>query len=287
MGGVTISVIIPALNAGKVIGAQLTALAAQVVDEPWEVIVVDNASVDDTRDVCHRFQRDFPELRVVTCERPGTGAARNAGAAAAHGDLLLLCDADDEVGPDWVATMAAALRHHDAVGGRIENDVLSPGRPAYLPRHPDELSVVAGFLPRALTANLGVRRDVFAAVGGFDEEYDYGCGDTEFSWRLQLASHKLVYEPLAVVHYRHRDSFTGVAVKAYRTGRSRGRLFRDYGDQGMPRPSVMGAAYRWLALVVWLPVALISKPRRWWWMDQAAGAAGRVSGSVRFGVRYL
>lgn len=281
------SIVIPALNAAGTIGSQLAALAAQEVDGSWEVLVVDNGSVDGTVAVTRSFEQVIPDLRVVHCEQPGTGAARNAGAAAARGDLLLFCDADDVVGTGWIAAMVAALGRSDAVGGGIDNDLLNPDRPAHLPRHPDRLPVAAGFLPRTLTANLGVRREVFEAIGGFAEQYDYGSDDTEFSWRLQLAGYTLAYEPAAVLHYRHRDTLKGVAIKAYRTGRSRGRLFREYHAKGMPRPRLLGAVRRWVQLVVALPAVPFSPRVRWWWADQAGAAWGRIVGSIAFRVVYL
>ena len=281
------SVVIPALNAAETIGTQLDALARQDVGVAWEVIVVDNGSSDGTLDVCRSYAGRLPVLRTISCAVPGTSAARNAGAAASSGDLLLFCDADDEVAPGWVTAMVAALETSDAVGGTIENDRLTGQPLPYLPRHPDHLPVVAGFLPRAITANLGVRRRVFEDLGGFAAEYDYGGPDTEFCWRLQLASYRLTYAPDAVVHYRHRHTLRSVAVKAYRTGRSRGRLFRDYAARGMPRPRLAGVVLRWCRLVLTLPGAAVSPRLRWWWTEQAAGAAGRLAGSLRFRVLYL
>ncbi|MFD1506951.1 glycosyltransferase [Georgenia yuyongxinii] len=289
MAETAVSVVVPALDAAATIATQLDALAAQDADVGWEVVVVDNGSTDATVEVCRTYAAVLPSLRVISCTTPGTSAARNAGAAAAFGKLLLFCDADDQVAPGWLAAMTRALTHTDAdaAGGAIENDLLNPGSQPYLPRHPDHLPVVAGFLPRAITANLAVRRDAFEALGGFAPEYDYGGPDTEFCWRLQLAGFRLAYAPDAVVHYRHRHELRAVARKAYRTGISRGRLFRDYARHGMPRPRLVGVLVRWAGLAAQAPVALLSPRVRWRWTEQASAAAGRVSGSVRFRVLYL
>lgn len=283
------SVIIPALNEAAAIGTQLSALAQQQLEagEEIEVLVVDNGSTDDTVAVARSFLPELPRLRVVTAERPGTSAARNRGAAEASAALLLFCDADDMVAPGWVRAMLAALEHDDAVGGAIENDLLNGERAAYLPRHPDGLPVAAGFLPRAISANLGVRRAAFERVGGFAEDYTYGSDDTEFCWRLQLAGFTLGYAKDAIVHYRHRSTLRSVAVKAYRAHQSRGRLFLDYRSHGMPQPRLGGVAVRLAQLVATAPAVPFSPRVRWWWVEQAAGAAGRVAGSVRFRVRYL
>lgn len=280
------SVIIPVLNEAASIGTQLDALARQDVSAPWEVIVVDNGSTDETVRVCRSFASSLP-IRVVECEQPGTSAARNRGAATASSERLLFCDADDQVAPGWVRAMGLALERHDAVGGAIENDLLNGERPAHMPRHPDHLPVVAGFLPRAISANLAVRRAAFDRVRGFATDYTYGSDDTEFCWRLQLAGFDLGYAPDAVVHYRHRSTLRSLAVKAYKANQSRGRLFQDYGPRGMPRPRLLGALARWGRLAVSAPVVPFSPRVRWWWVEQAAGAAGRISGSVRHRVIYL
>ncbi|WP_170037174.1 glycosyltransferase [Georgenia soli] len=287
MDEVRASVVIPALNAAATIGTQLRALSAQTYDAPWEVVVVDNGSTDTTVEVCEQFAAEIPRLRVIRCERPGTSAARNAGAAAASSDLLLFCDADDEAGPGWVGAMCAALERADAAGGAIESERLNPGRASYLPRHPDHLPVSAGFLPRAISANLGVRRSAFEDVGGFDETFTYASDDTDLCWRLQLAGHSLTYAPAAVVHYRYRDTRSAVARKAYRLGRARARLFREYRERGMPRPRTVGVGLRWTRLAVALPLVPVLPKVRWWWLENASAAAGQVAGSLRYRVWYL
>lgn len=281
------SVVIPARNAAATIAEQLDALVAQCPAVPFEVLVVDNGSTDETVALARSYS-DRLDISVLSCPRPGANAARNVGAGAAAGELLLFCDADDRVGPTWVAAMATALREHDSAGGLIDNETLSDGfTGGRLPRHPAGVPVVAGFLPRAITANFGVRKAVWAALGGFNEAYAYGCTDTEFCWRLQLAGYTLGYAPEAVVAYRHRATLRSSAAKAYKTARARGRLFRDFQAAGMPRPRLLGVFYRWAKLGV-LAVTVPFSPRmRWWWVNEAAAAAGRVAGSISFRVRYL
>lgn len=285
MSVVALSVVIPARDAASTLGAQLDALSVQQVGEPWEVLVVDNGSRDGTVALALEYADRLP-LRVLTCDRPGPSAARNEGAAAAKGVLLAFCDADDVVADGWVEAMRIALAASDAVGGAIENDRLNPG-PALVGRHPAGLPVAAGFLPRAITANLGVRAEVWHRLGGLAEEYGYGAEDTEFCWRLQLAGYALTYAPDAVVHYRVRTTFRGASRKAYLHGVARARLFRDYRAAGMPEPRLLGATYRWARVVVATPAVPFSRRLRWWWAQEAAAAWGRLVGSVRFRVRYL
>lgn len=281
------SVVIPALNASDTLAAQLDALAKQTTKLGWEVVVVDNGSTDETPAIARSYANRLV-IRVVSCAQPGANAARNVGGSAARGSLLLYCDADDRVYPDWISAMAYALQHDDAAGGAIDNDSLNAdlkGGPSS--RYPDGLPRAAGFLPRAIGANFGVRKNVWADLGGFDQKYKYGGTDTEFCWRLQLAGRTLGYAADAVVAYRHRATLGSIAVKAYRTGRSRAHLFRDFHAHGMPQPQLIGAMARWASLLVAVPVMPFSRRLRWWWVRSSAAAVGRIVGSVAFRVRYL
>lgn len=287
MDSVSVSVVIPARNAALTLGMQLDALASQESSVSYEVLVVDNGSTDATTAVAASYA-DRMDIRVLTCPLPGVNAARNVGSAAASGRLLLFCDADDRVERGWVQAMAQGLEKYDAVGGRIDNDSLSADfAGGWMPRHPAGIPTMARFLPRAITANFGVHRAVWEAVGGFSEAYEYGCTDTEFCWRLQLQSFSLGYAEDAVVAYRHRATLKGSARKAYRTGRARGRLFRDFHPYGMPRPRVAGAVVRWVQLLLSMPLLPFSARLRWRWVNQSAAALGRVVGSVTFRVIYL
>lgn len=278
------SVIMPAWNAGATLTDQLEAMIRQDAKFNWELLLVDNGSSDGTLEMAEDFRDRIASMRVLHCGRRGANAARNKGAEAALSDLLLFCDADDIADAGWVRAMAGALTAHDAAGGRIDNDTFPSG---FMPLYPDGLPVSAGFLPRAITANFGVRRAVWKTVGGFSEDYQYGSTDTEFCWRLQLAGFELGYAPEAVVAYRHRSTLSEAARKAYLTGEAQVRLFRDFREAGMPRSTWPRVVFRWGRLVVSSPAAVFSERFRWRWVREVAGASGRVVGSARMRQRYL
>ena len=109
-----LSVIIPCLNAANTIAVQLDALAAQQWDQPWEVIVADNGSTDDSIAIIERYKTTLPHLRIADASaRRGQPYALNVGAMAATGEALAFCDADDEVAPGWLSAMGEALSKHD------------------------------------------------------------------------------------------------------------------------------------------------------------------------------
>ncbi len=219
-----VSVVIPALNAAHTLGVQLDALAAQVTGRSFEVLVADNGSTDGTRDLVEGYRDRLPGVRWIDASaRTGSNVARNTGIAAARSDLVLLCDADDEVDPHWLEAMAVALETADGVGGRLDRVKLND---AYIenwgtPHGHNGVVAQLGFLPRPIGANAGLRKTVWERLGGFDETYVRGGTETEFFWRLQLEGFSLVEVPDALVHYRMRSSFKAGVRQMYIWGRQR------------------------------------------------------------------
>jgi glycosyltransferase involved in cell wall biosynthesis len=102
-----VSVIVPAFDRAQTIGAALDSIIGQE-PAPAEVLVVDDASTDDT--VAEVLRRSEPQVRVVRHElRRGACAARNTGIDAAAGEVIAFCDADDRWLPGWLASQLDVL----------------------------------------------------------------------------------------------------------------------------------------------------------------------------------
>ena len=86
-----ISFIIPAKNEEGYIAACLASIVAQETSEPFEVIVVDNSSTDNTVKL---VQQNYPKVSIINEDKPGTSAARHKGFLEAKGDWLVFLDAD-------------------------------------------------------------------------------------------------------------------------------------------------------------------------------------------------
>ncbi len=217
-----LSVIIACRNAEATLATQLSALSQQIVDTSWDVIICDNGSTDGTVSVAMSFQERLPALTVIDASAyPGAGYARNAGAAHTRAPWLAFCDADDEVGPGWVAAMVAGLRRHQFIAGRFDPNPLNPAavlrsRPIQQ-QHELQHSPFGPDLPHAGGGNLGVHRAIFLAAGGFDPAV--GClEDTDLCWRIQLSGVPLTFWPDAVLNVRLRSSLRGI----WRQGREYG-----------------------------------------------------------------
>ncbi len=275
-----ISVVVPARNAGAVLGGQLAALCAQSYQGEWEVIVADNGSSDDTAAVARTWINRLPGLRVVPASATrGPGAARNVGARSAAGDLLAFCDADDRVAPEWLAACEKALEAADVVAGAIDISTLAnpPEEPGYFNAE------IFEFLPTGLGANLAARRDAFLDLGGFDEAMRVG-EDVDFCWRSQLAGLRYSEAPEALVVKRVPTRTIDILCKTFLYGRSDVALYSRYRSKGMPRH--LGRAVR---VPVWLfrhPHFLLRLQGRKHLAWVAGTYAGRLVGSIEHWVLY-
>jgi glycosyltransferase involved in cell wall biosynthesis len=115
---VPVSLIIPARNEAALIGGTLTAarIAVNTLAADAEIIVVDNGSTDRTASIVIAYGDD-PCIRLRSCERPGSAAARNVGAQDARGEVLVFADADTLVPPDALRRIVAHCKDDGYLAG--------------------------------------------------------------------------------------------------------------------------------------------------------------------------
>lgn len=285
-----LSVIIGAFNAAGTIDQQLESLATQQWPETWEVIVVNNRSTDNTVEIVNGFVGRVPNLRVVDApDRPGGAYAINVGARAARGELLAFCDADDIVCDGWVAAMGGALARHALVSGPFETKRLNHTKLTKHRRNPQphgiQEYVYPAYMPHAASANLGVWRSVYDQLGGFDESM-LALYDTDFCWRAQLAGHKLVAEPKAVVYYRFRDSVSGLIRQAFSYAKHNVFIYKKFRTRGMPKLALKHGIKSWIDLVLGV-TRLARQETRVLWLWDAGWLAGRLYASIKYRVLAL
>ena len=214
-----VSVIIPVYNDAERLRLCLERLKEQTYS-PFEVIVVDNGSVDDASErVCEAF--DFVDFAREA--KPGSYAARNHGLKLARGEVLAFTDSDTLPRPDW---LERGVKHL----AEIDNDGLVAGRLEVFPARPDkptatELYEMMFAFPQqryveqsgyGVTGNMFTSRRVFDTVGPFNEQLLSG-GDGEFGARVRSAGFKAVYAEDACVKHPARRDFAEVRRKLRRT----------------------------------------------------------------------
>lgn len=227
-----ISVVISTYNRAGRLPAALDALLAQTGGVPYEIIVVDNNSTDETARIIVERARAHPDrLRGVFEPRQGLSYGRNTGISLARAPIVAFTDDDVRVMPEWVAEFARAFREHpdiDFVGGRVLPEWLAPPPRWLTTAHWSPLALQDyGDAPmftgpeRAIClvgASLAFRRRVFDRVGFFTPALGRvkdGIGSTEdhdLQLRAWRAGMRGMYAP-AVLSYA--DVTPDRMVKAY------------------------------------------------------------------------
>lgn len=230
-----LSVIIPCYNGAATLGEQLDALAAQEWDEPWELLLVDNGSTDDSRTIAEQYLGRLPHMRIVDAStKPGTSFARNTGVVAATAEAVVFCDADDVVAPGWVAAIGSALQKNQAVASRFDYKRLnSEQSQEYMKGNQASGLQQLWYPPYALHAGgcgLGVHKSIHMAVGGFDETIRR-LHDTDYCLRIQQMGIELTFVPDALIHIRNREDWQGVYYQGRSWARYNTCLYKRYRGQ--------------------------------------------------------
>jgi glycosyltransferase involved in cell wall biosynthesis len=170
-----VSFVVPARNEAAYIGDTLSSIDGQRTDEPYEVIVADGGSVDDTAGIARDHGAD-----VVQEGGRSIASGRNAGAEAANGEWLAFIDADTRIDPAYLETMLSFVDRAGLVAASSKCRMTGPARAKLV-----EWTINHAFsrldAPVLPGFNTFVRRDVFEAVGGFP---DVPNEDTAFSREL-------------------------------------------------------------------------------------------------------
>ncbi|TMM11382.1 MAG: glycosyltransferase family 2 protein [Actinobacteria bacterium] len=219
-----VSVVIAAYNTAGYVGETLESVLGGQDWSPYEVIVVDDGSSDDTADVV----KSFDDVRYIWQENGGPGSARNTGVAAAQGDFIAVSDSDDLVAPGRLGLQARYLIDHpevDAVLGRQE----WLNAPDWLARD----AVYGDLAGVPVGGSAMFRRDALVAVDGYDPSFRTG-EDTDLLIRMRERGHAYVVLPQVVLYRRFReDSLTGGQAFHVQLLRSlRGKVDREHMRQG-------------------------------------------------------
>jgi glycosyltransferase involved in cell wall biosynthesis len=206
-----VSVVVATHNRAHLLPRLIRALEAQEGIDGAEVVIVDDASSDDTVTVLDRLARDTTlNVTPVHLEQGrGPGGARNAGWRRASGDLVAFTDDDCEPQSGWLAGLLDGFSNADIVQGRT--------RPA-----PDQQDAHGAFgrtisVPRQTgyyqTCNIAYRRSVLESVGGFDEALRQVGEDIDLALRSVDAGARTTFRSDAVVHHDVRPSNWWVHVR--------------------------------------------------------------------------
>src|ERR671910_1175522 len=200
------SIVIPTHQRRDTVLRTVAALTNQTRDD-FEVIVVVDGSTDGTADALRALSVPFA-LTVLEQDNRGAGAARNAGAGAATGEILVFLDDDMEAHPSLLVEHDRSLREGaDLVLGDLPlhptspQNVLSAGVGSWARSRRERLAANPGEIPLAdlLTGQLSISLDAFERLGGFDAGFTrdglFGGEDIDFGYRVLRAGCRVEFNP--------------------------------------------------------------------------------------------
>ena len=208
------SIVVPAYNEAGYLGCSLTSLQNQDFTGPYEIIVVDNNSTDDTAEVAASYG-----VRVVHETEQGVCAARQRGADVANGEIIVSVDADTVYPPDWLSTIDARFTGSEgivAVAGpcRYENPSWwSKLYPVLLFGMVAGIFALTGFVGYVSATNIAMRRSAFP---GYDLRLTQGGDELDLLRRLRRRG-KVVWDRRNVVATSARRMQRGLIYNLFVT----------------------------------------------------------------------
>jgi GT2 family glycosyltransferase len=207
---VKLSMILSSRNRAHVLREALSRLARLTSRHEWELVLVDNASTDNTAAVMGEFAASAGlSVKLVEERRAGWARAKNAGAQAATGEVLISIDDDCYPREDYLDELGAVFAHPEIayMGGQIR--LLDHGdAPNVIVEDLDEHVIPPrSFVPTGLIqgGNMAFRRVLYDDLGGFDEQFGAGArfsgADVEFVARASARGWTGEYVPQAVVFH--------------------------------------------------------------------------------------
>lgn len=223
-----LSVIICTRNRAKQLATIIQCLGAQrdINGLNWEIVIVDNNSTDNTKEIAYAFS-EGSNLKINYVFEPKTGSsfARNTGITVAKGSLLLFLDDDVLVPKEFISNALMGVQEFDEFhiyGFRVLPDWheitkkpvwLVFNRPlnliqSFLPVH--DLGVEPLQYPNRITRNpisagFLAKKEVFEKLGTFREDLGVNqsgqCEDTEFFWFSLINRYKILYWPYATLYH--------------------------------------------------------------------------------------
>lgn len=210
-----VTVIISTRNRPTDIGNSVERLLSNKYNR-FELIVVDQSDKNDTRDALTKFKRNS-RFRYIKSNNKGVAIGRNQAIGEAHGEIIAITDDDCIVANDWLENIVLAFSKHSRIGVIFGNVIPASFDPTkgFIPGYVRDTAYLATTINdkhrvEGLSACMGIRKDLWQKLSGFDEALGAGCPmksgeETDFTIRALLAGF-FVYETphIRVVHHGFR-----------------------------------------------------------------------------------
>lgn len=256
-----VALIVTTLNEASTIGPLLDAVLAQT-RRPDEMIVVDGGSTDETMAAARSYEGQLPGFSLVEAPGSNISQGRNRGIATTSCSLIAVTDAGCLPDPLWLSELVTPMETDHRT--ELISGIVIPDAANHFQSCAGACSLAfrmrvhgAAFLPTA--RSMAFRRDLWARLGGFPEELDFG-EDAAFISRAVRIGARLQVVPQAVVRWRPRDSY-GALVRQfahYADGLARAGLSHRYHARTLAHDVVGLACLIWSIVGRhWLPWILL------------------------------
>lgn len=296
-----VSIIVPAYNSEETMALCIESLLRQSYPkDKYEVIVVDNGSMDNTAKIIKQYSVVYLyEDKIQT-----SYAARNAGIKKAKGELIGFTDADCIAAEDWLFKIMSNVKGDNL--GCVLGEVKAYKPQNYVEQYladrrllSQKITLSNRFLPFAQTANVFYKKEVLRKIGLFEEKWVTG-GDADLSWRMQLnTDYKMKFVPDAIVYHKHRSTVKSMFKQKLRHGMAMIFLYKKYRDK-MPERKIQEKFAELKLLVYFSGVAIKSrlnmyknaseydkKKKYYDFLWFTAGKIGKIIGSLKNRAYYV
>lgn len=232
-----ISVVVPFYDAEQTLQLCLEAIEAQTV-KPGEIILVDNKSEDNSSEIVRKFISEKKRLYKCFWEgKKGPSSARNRGYRESKEDVIVFTDSDCIPDEKWIERISQEFEDPDvkAVAGKIKGylgkSLFDRFHSLFTLKSPEktvevnEFTLVSGGFP---AANLALRKEVFDAIGGFDESFQFFGEDYDLCARIYAAGFQIIYLPDAIVYHKHRNSLKATWNQGFGFGTGHPKLLKKH-----------------------------------------------------------
>jgi glycosyltransferase involved in cell wall biosynthesis len=286
-----VSVVVPIYNGEHDLPDLIYCLKSQTYPlEQVDYFLVDNASSDRTSTIIQNAAQNFPKIHYLAETKiQSSYAARNAGIRAARSKIIAFTDADCRPQPQWLTELIPPFQNANI--GIVAGEIIGLPGETLLEKYAEKQDVLSQkytlnhpFCPYGQTANLAIKKEIFAKIGLFRPYLTTG-GDADICWRIQRETDwKIEFAPTAIVQHRHRSTLTEFQSQWRRYGKSNRYLHELYGIdlmQHIPEKEYIYTLSRWVVKEV--PItsvkAIMGKAK---FLDLLTTPLGLISKKARF-----
>jgi glycosyltransferase involved in cell wall biosynthesis len=281
------SVIVPCHNSARHLPDLLEALSNQSFQGTWELIIINDASSDQTAQVVRDHAKRFAHLkRIDNPTNQGVSASRNTGAAQAHSENLIFIDSDDIPNRTYLTAMLRALETNVFVCASVDYTALNPDWIVSAFSREIDGGLHHPVAPYANGGMIGIKKTVFTDLNGFDTTLP-AFEDIDLCWRVFQLGHRLQRVNDAVLEYRVNPNLRALYRKGHRDSLPNARvLHKNFPSYVPPWMCLLGLGARAVLLTL-SAFTLINRGRLARWVLACAYWRGDLEGCIRERYLYL